>query len=175
MLDDEVSGIIWGTTGHRRVSDQNSMIVSAMMFVNYAKNRNITISQGGADGWDKLVLDNCVKNDVKFILRLPFETDFERLYEYVKSPLCVSHSWIKERYIGKQSNGAFFARNKQIIDDAKSSELPEGKFPVIGTHWDGRQNGGTYNTIEKAIKEYCIVYNFYNMQWYTIKNFNGHL
>ena len=152
-----------GVTGHRRVMNYRRMCQIATRVVHSAKLNNVVLSIGGAGGWDLAIMKECVRQGVRYILRLAFKDRIEYLRKIdpalVSEKNCILITWEREKWTNKSDARFYFQRNERIIKDVKNgTEF----YKVVETFWDYRNAGGTFKTVELAIEEGIHVQNHFD-------------
>jgi len=158
--------IVYGVTGHRSVDNDQDMKRAAEKVAKMACDENAILSIGGANGWDLEVMHQCTMFQVQYILRLAFRSRLLLLKEaFTNKRTCVLITWEAKKWKTKADDHFYFERNKKIIKDALNSS---GFYKKVNAYWDHRRAGGTFKTVERALKSRVLVVNWYDMS--TLRN-----
>jgi hypothetical protein len=160
----------YGTSGHRIPKSREHILDAAKKAILYIKNKKIrgidmhilmdlpcALICGAAleeEGWDRVIMDEAIAQDVPLALSLPFVT---RMYHYnlkkyveyaqkttglIKFPQVKQGSnWVN---VIQYQPDCYRDRNQIIVDNSKRLLI----------YWDGRLSGGTFMTRNMMIKKH---------------------
>ena len=151
-----------GVTGHRpgRIVDLVSAQLAVVRALEELKRRapKMVVVSGGATGFDQWMARECAARRVPFELVLPCQPELFTAYwrmenRMMLAELCrraVDVQVIHEDLTPSEVTPAIYhARNAAIV---RMSDW-------VVAFWDGRQHGGTWQTIEHALSEGKVVFN----------------
>lgn len=141
-------------TGHREIplSMQDFAFSQALKVAKYTRDNDGLVANGGAEGWDLLVLEACHELGADYCIYFPFGFSKKKIPdEIIRGALFAEVK--KKEYQGRRDNWVYFARNDDIIGREEDTELH--------CWWDGRKKGGTWDAIKKTRKLGLEVKNYY--------------
>lgn len=133
-------------TGHRD-ADFNNARLRLKSFLEI-QNENITAISGMARGWDTIFARACLYYNIPLSCYVPYKEQ-KPTTEYYDDILnkATQVLYIDDEY-SKQS---FLNRDKAMVDNSN----------IVVAGWDGRKKGGTFYTINYAIKQKKLVINLF--------------
>lgn len=132
-------------TGHRD-ADFNNAKLRLKSFLEI-QSENITAISGMARGWDTIFARACLYYNIPLSCYVPYKGQ-NPTTEYYDDIL----SQAKVLYIdGEYNKQSFLNRDKAMVDNSD----------IVIAGWDGRKKGGTFYTINYAIKQKRLVINLF--------------
>jgi predicted Rossmann fold nucleotide-binding protein DprA/Smf involved in DNA uptake len=144
-----------GVTGHRpgRIPDVAAAARAAERALDELKARHpkLVVVTGGATGFDQMMAQACVRRRIPYELVLPCMPDLFTAYwrpeqRMMLAELC--HRAVDVQVLYEHltpldvTPGVYHARNRAIVRQTD----------ILVAFWNGRQNGGTWQTIQAAME-----------------------
>jgi len=137
---------ILGVTGHRKLEHQKTDIVEAFRQKISGPQKPDVVISGMALGYDTLVVQVCIEEDVPYIAAVPYkgQEKFWRIEDKLEYQRLIKEAWkIKLVSPGGYAAWKLFKRNEWIVDNSTR----------IVSYWNGLEKGGTYRCLEYAKKK----------------------
>lgn len=143
---------------HYENSTIERIIDDILWKLNKEYERELVLNLGGALGIDMWVGAACIENNIKYNIYLPFHPSVFTKYWKDEQKKELNRQLEKANKIHiieprmEFDYYKYMERNKKMIDDAK----------FLVAFWVGKRKGGTYNSIEYALKCSKFVFNGMN-------------
>jgi hypothetical protein len=149
-----------GITGHRPLGFSEPKHVKSVCadVVKYYKHimHNVEFNTGGCNGADSWVAESCIYEKIDFNLYLAFPANIQGRFFSREERISLDLQILSANKVSTVGNyykvANYHIRDRAMVDDSH----------IVVCFWEGRREGGTYKTIEYALKCGKQVFNALN-------------